>query len=619
MLRINPRNTTFKMPELAEILRNLESSRNKARYEGRYAESIREHEKVVFDLGRLLENCDAYVQGKVENIQSRIASETQAMQDYASELGSLEDMPVKPNPSKRRNDRNVEDRDRDRDRDEDRDGGNDHGAGYLYEDPDVWKPPTSDPYSRPRESPIRGGMQPRSQAIVQSRKAVTPSVHRFAGNNNNNNANNNANAGNSPAAARLERMRQERDNANGNRNNRAPTKAPTKAPLPSRAVARNGNAQQQPPKSSAGRGAQGQGQGQGKKDNSAAGGGAGDGPKKYSDMAKEKGLVDQDLIDTIENDIVEGKVSVTWESIAGLSEAKHLLHEAVVLPLWMPDYFTGIRRPWKGVMMFGPPGTGKTMLAKAVAAECGTTFFNVSAATIASKWHGQSEKMVRILFQMARYYSPSTIFFDEIDALAGSRGAANEHESSRRVKTELLVQMDGIGGDDDAAAEDDNTNAEDGEAKEDKPKTTVIVLAATNMPWDIDEAMRRRLEKRIYIPLPDTVGRKELFRINMKGCDIDENVDMEKLGDMCDGYSGADVANVCRDAAMMSVRRIMEAARKQGLRKEEMQLMLKEQKTQLHTAVSQQDFEDALAKVNASVSDADLRRYSEWMAEYGSA
>ena len=269
--------------------------------------------------------------------------------------------------------------------------------------------------------------------------------------------------------------------------------------------------------------------------------------------------------------------------------------------------------------MFGPPGTGKTMLAKAVAAECGTTFFNVSAATIASKWHGQSEKMVRILFQMARYYSPSTIFFDEIDALAGSRGAANEHESSRRVKTELLVQMDGIGGDDDAAAEDDNTNAEDGEAKEDKPKTTVIVLAATNMPWDIDEAMRRRLEKRIYIPLPDTVGRKELFRINMKGCDIDENVDMEKLGDMCDGYSGADVANVCRDAAMMSVRRIMEAARKQGLRKEEMQLMLKEQKTQLHTAVSQQDFEDALAKVNASVSDADLRRYSEWMAEYGSA
>jgi katanin p60 ATPase-containing subunit A1 len=105
----------------------------------------------------------------------------------------------------------------------------------------------------------------------------------------------------------------------------------------------------------------------------------------------------------------------------------------------------------------------------------------------------------------------------------------------------------------------------------------------------------------------------------MKGCDIDENVDMEKLGDMCDGYSGADVANVCRDAAMMSVRRIMEAARKQGLRKEEMQLMLKEQKTQLHTAVSQQDFEDALAKVNASVSDADLRRYSEWMAEYGSA
>ena len=95
-------------------------------------------------------------------------------------------------------------------------------------------------------------------------------------------------------------------------------------------------------------------------------------------MAKEKGLVDQDLIDAIENDIVEGKMSVTWDTIAGLQEAKELLQEAVVLPLWMPEYFQGIRRPWKGILMFGPPGTGKTMLAKAVAAECNTTFFNVS-------------------------------------------------------------------------------------------------------------------------------------------------------------------------------------------------------------------------------------------------
>ncbi|CAM9748682.1 unnamed protein product [Ascophyllum nodosum] len=223
-----------------------------------------------------------------------------------------------------------------------------------------------------------------------------------------------------------------------------------------------------------------------------------------------------------ERDIVDKSVSVTWDEIADLRDAKQLLQEAVVLPQWMPDYFCGIRRPWKGekctsghnarVLMYGPPGTGKTMLAKAVAAECKTTFFNVSASTLGSKYRGESEKIVRILFEMARYYAPRqgqarTIFFDEIDSLAGCRGSDGEHEASRRLKTELLVQMDGV-------------TVEAGGGGAGGSSKTVIVLAATNTPWDLDEALRRRLEKRIYIPLPTDIGRKELFRINLGDVEV---------------------------------------------------------------------------------------------------
>ncbi|CAI5481058.1 unnamed protein product [Closterium sp. Yama58-4] len=184
----------------------------------------------------------------------------------------------------------------------------------------------------------------------------------------------------------------------------------------------------------------------------------------------------RELAEAVGRDIMRGNPEVTWSSVKGLGGAKQLLKEAVVMPIKYPQYFTGLLAPWKGILLFGPPGTGKTMLAKAVATECRTTFFNVSASTLVSKWRGDSEKLVRMLFDVARALAPSTIFLDEVDALISHRGAGSgEHEASRRLKTELLVQMDGLSSSSDL----------------------VFVLAATNLPWELDSAMLRRLEKRV--------------------------------------------------------------------------------------------------------------------------
>ncbi|XP_019895164.1 katanin p60 ATPase-containing subunit A1 isoform X2 [Musca domestica] len=297
------------------------------------------------------------------------------------------------------------------------------------------------------------------------------------------------------------------------------------------------------------------------------------------------------LVDTLEKDILQKNPGVKWTDVAGLNEAKSILQEAVVLPIIMPDFFKGIRRPWRGVLMVGPPGTGKTMLAKAVATECGTTFFNVSSSTLTSKYRGESEKLVRLLFEMARFYAPSTIFIDEIDALCSARRSDSEHEASRRFKAELLIQMDGL-----------NVTMQ-----EDK---IIMVLAATNHPWDIDEAFRRRFEKRIYISLPNEDTRSALLKLCLKDVNLSPTLDTNTIADQMKGYSGFDISNVCRDAAMMPMRRQIF-----GRTPDEIRQIRRED---VDLPITLQDFQDAMQRTKKTVSIDDVNRFEKWMEEYGS-
>lgn len=235
--------------------------------------------------------------------------------------------------------------------------------------------------------------------------------------------------------------------------------------------------------------------------------------------------------------IVSEKPNVKWDDVAGLEGAKEALKEAVILPIKFPQFFTGKRKPWKGILLYGPPGTGKSFLAKAVATEADSTFFSMSSSDLVSKWQGESERLVKQMFEMAREAKPSIIFIDEIDSLCTAR-SEGESESSRRIKTEFLVQMDGVG------------NTQGG----------VLVLGATNVPWELDPAMRRRFEKRVYIPLPEAEARTRMFKLNLG--DTPNNLtdeDFAELGLLGEGYSGSDIAVCVREALMEPLRKCQQA------------------------------------------------------------
>ncbi|XP_065146298.1 katanin p60 ATPase-containing subunit A-like 2 [Paramisgurnus dabryanus] len=304
----------------------------------------------------------------------------------------------------------------------------------------------------------------------------------------------------------------------------------------------------------------------------------------------------RDLAAVISKDIYLHNPNVRWDDIIGLEAAKRLVKEAVVYPIKYPQLFTGILSPWKGLLLYGPPGTGKTMLAKAVATECNTTFFNISASSIVSKWRGDSEKLVRVLFELARFHAPSTIFLDELESVMSQRGVGQggEHEGSRRMKTELLVQMDGLA----------------------RSNDLVFVLAASNLPWELDHAMLRRLEKRILVGLPSAPARQAMIShwlppvSNTCAVELRTELDYNMLAQETEGYSGSDIRLVCKEAAMRPVRKIFDALENHIEGQSSMPVI------ELET-VTTADFLDVISHTKPSARCL-TDRYSAWEREYES-
>ncbi len=316
-------------------------------------------------------------------------------------------------------------------------------------------------------------------------------------------------------------------------------------------------------------------------------------PMKEGSARPEKGKEEESEEDKfnayVRNNLI-AKSKVKWSDIGGLDEVKALLMETVVIAaLQRPESI----QPWKGILLFGPPGTGKTLLASAAAGSLNATFFSVKASSVLSKYFGESAKIISALYEVAREEAPSIVFMDEIDSLTTKR-SGEQSEASRRMLATLLTELDGF--------------------QDKKSDRLILTLAATNTPWDLDEAVLSRFPRRIYVPLPDKKATKEIIKINTRGLDISK-LDLDAIAEESVKrlYSGRDLKNLCQAAVWNMIREEnpdlhklaelpFEELRKRSLRTRPLEM---------------RDFEEAFKKIKSPLTKKDIERYEKWAEEFG--
>uniref|UniRef100_A0A0E0NKZ8 AAA+ ATPase domain-containing protein n=1 Tax=Oryza rufipogon TaxID=4529 RepID=A0A0E0NKZ8_ORYRU len=316
------------------------------------------------------------------------------------------------------------------------------------------------------------------------------------------------------------------------------------------------------------------------------------------------------------------EIGVKFDDIGALEDVKRTLDELVTLPMRRPELFSHgnllrngdvtltqvvlrwpvaisgeneiVKKclPCKGVLLFGPPGTGKTLLAKALATEAGANFISITGSTLTSKWFGDAEKLTKALFSFASRLAPVIIFVDEVDSLLGARGGAFEHEATRRMRNEFMAAWDGL---------------------RSKESQRILILGATNRPFDLDDAVIRRLPRRIYVDLPDAQNRMKILKILLAKENLESDFRFDELANSTEGYSGSDLKNLCIASAYRPVHELLEEEKKGGPCS---------QNTGLRP-LRLDDFIQAKAKVSPSVSyDAtsmnELRKWNEQYGEGGS-